>query len=152
MNLNKASLIGRVTRDPEVRALPSGTKVVKFGVATNHTYKTGEGEKKETVQFHNCVAFGKLAEIIGDYVKKGQLIYVDGRIEYQEWEKDGVKRTSTEIVVENMQMGPKAGNGGQGGSSGQNRSNTGRSGDGFGDEESPEGSGGEDINPDDIPF
>lgn len=109
MNLNKAQLIGRVTNDPEMKALPSGMSVVKFGLATNHIYKTKEGEKKETAQFHNCVAFGKVAEIIGQWVQKGQEVYVDGRIEYRTWDKkDGTKGYATEIVIENFQMGAKA--------------------------------------------
>jgi len=109
MNLNKTQLIGRVTRDPELRAMPNGGNVAKFGLATNYIYKTKSGEKKETVQFHNCVAFGRLAEIIDKYVVKGQELYVEGRIEYRQWEKkSGEKAHSTEIVTENMQMGQKA--------------------------------------------
>jgi single-strand DNA-binding protein len=109
MNLNKAQLIGRVTNDPETKALPSGMSVSKFGLATNHTYKTKEGEKKETTQFHNCIAFGKLADIISQWLKKGQEIYVDGRIEYRSWDKkDGGKGYITEIIIENFQMGVKA--------------------------------------------
>ena len=92
-----------------MKALPSGTPVVKFGLATNRVYKTKEGEKKEMAQFHNCVAFGKLAEIIGQWVKKGQEVYADGRIEYRSWDKkDGTKGYATEIVIENFQMGAKA--------------------------------------------
>src|SRR3989344_4959357 len=109
MNLNKAQLIGRITNDPEIKALPSGISVAKFGLATNRTYKTKEGEKKETTQFHNCVAFGKLADIIKQWAKKGQEVYVDGRIEYRSWDKkDGGKGYMTEIVMENFQMGAKA--------------------------------------------
>ena len=109
MNVNKAQLIGRITNDPEVRALPSGASVAKFGLATNRVYKTKEGEKKETAQFHNCVAFGKLADIIKQWAKKGQEVYVDGRIEYRTWDKkDGGKGYITEIIVENFQMGAKA--------------------------------------------
>ncbi len=115
VNLNKAQLIGRITNDPEMKALPSGAQVVKFGLATNRVYKTKEGEKKELVQFHNCVAFGKLAEIIGQWAKKGQEVYADGRIEYRSWDKkDGTKGYATEIVVENFQMGAKARGAGEG--------------------------------------
>ena len=100
-----------------MKALPSGAPVVKFGLATNRVYKTKEGEKKELVQFHNCVAFGKLAEIIGQWAKKGQEVYVDGRIEYRTWDKkDGGKGYATEIVLENFQMGAKARGAGEGGS------------------------------------
>lgn len=109
MNLNKAQLIGRITNDPEIKTLPSGAAVAKFGLATNRIYKTKEGEKKEVAQFHNCVAFGRLAEIIGQWVKKGQEVYLDGRIEYRSWDKkDGTKGYATEIIVENFQMGAKA--------------------------------------------
>lgn len=110
MNLNKAELIGRITKDPEIRSLPSGKQVAKFSVATNHIFKNAAGEKQETAQFHNCVAFGKLAEIIGRYVQKGQEVYLSGRIEYRSWEKkDGSgKAYATEIVVESLQMGQKA--------------------------------------------
>ena len=109
MNLNKAQLIGRITNDPEVKALPSGISVAKFGLATNRVYKTKEGEKKEVAQFHNCVAFGKLADIIKQWAKKGQEVYVDGRIEYRTWDKkDGGKGYITEIMIENFQMGAKA--------------------------------------------
>lgn len=116
MNLNKAQLIGRITGDPEIKALPSGIQVAKFGLATNRVYKTKEGEKKEVAQFHNCVAFGKLAEIIGQWAKKGQEVYVDGRIEYRSWDKkDGTKGYMTEIMIENFQMGAKAKGSGDGG-------------------------------------
>ena len=116
MNLNKAQLIGRVTNDPETKALPSGMSVSKFGLATNHVYKTKEGEKKETTQFHNCIAFGKLADIISQWLKKGQEVYVDGRIEYRSWDKkDGGKGYITEIMIENFQMGAKARGASEGG-------------------------------------
>jgi len=109
MNLNKAHLIGRITRDPEIKALPSGKQVAKFGLATNHIYKNKAGEKVETAQFHNCVAFGRIAEILEQYVKKGQEIYVEGRIEYRSWDKkEGGKGYATEIMVENIQMGARA--------------------------------------------
>lgn len=147
MNLNKASLIGRVTRDPELKALPSGTPVVKLGLATNHTFKNKDGEKQESVQFHNLVAFGKLAEIISSYVKKGQMIYVDGRIEYRTWEKkDGGKGTQTEIVLENLQMGPRAAGGGVTGQRSESAY------EGAPDAEIAATGAEEDINPDDIPF
>ena len=107
MNLNRVTLIGRVTRDPELRAMPSGMKIVSFGLATNHKFKK-EGETKEITQFHNCVSFGKAAETLALYVKKGSEIYVDGRIEYKQWEnKENVKMSRTEIIVENFQFGQK---------------------------------------------
>lgn len=113
MNLNLIQLIGRITRDPEVKGLPSGTTVAKFAVATNHIFKGKDGEKNETAQFHNCVAFGKIAETIGKWVKKGQEIYITGRVEYRTWDKkDGGKGYATEIVVENFQFGAKPKNSG----------------------------------------
>jgi single-strand DNA-binding protein len=97
-----------VTRDPETKALPSGATVSKFGLATNHVFVTKAGEKKETAQFHNCVAFGKTAETIGKYVTKGQELYVQGRIEYREWDKkEGGKGYATEILVDSFQFGAK---------------------------------------------
>lgn len=109
MNLNNVQLIGRVTRDPELKTTASGVAIVSFGIATNHTFKTKEGEKKETVQFHNCTTFGKGAETLKQWVTKGQELYVQGRIEYQEWEKkDGSKGYRTEIMVEQFQFGQKS--------------------------------------------
>lgn len=110
MNLNKALIIGRVTRDPELRALPSGSNVANFSLATNRVWKDKDQKQQEATEFHNCVAFGKQAETLAQYVKKGQLLYVEGRLQTQSWEKDGVKHYKTEIVVEQFQFGPKAAN------------------------------------------
>lgn len=107
MNLNQVNIIGRVTKKPLIKALPSGTKIVNFGVATNRTW-TQDGAKKEEVEFINVVAFSKLAEIIDKYVEKGQLIYIQGRLKTSNWEKDGAKHYKTEVIAESMQMGPKA--------------------------------------------
>ena len=113
MNLNKAFILGRLTRDPEQRTMPSGRTVSSFGIATNRVWTNRDsGEKQEQVEFHNVVAFGKLAEICNQYLNKGQLILVEGRIQTRSWDsQDGNKRSRTEIVAENMQMGPKAGSG-----------------------------------------
>ena len=98
-----------MTRDPEVKTLPSGSTVANFGLATNYIWKTESGEKKEKASFHNCTAFGKKADVIGQYVTKGQELYVRGRIDYQEWEKeDGSKGYRTQIMVEDFQFGVKA--------------------------------------------
>ena len=120
MNLNKAFILGRLTRDPEQRALPNGKAVSSFGMATNRIWTNQEsGQKQEQVEFHNIVAFGKLAEICNQYLAKGQLILIEGRIQNRSWEgQDGNKKYKTEIVAENMQMGPKAGGGGGGGGGG----------------------------------
>ena len=112
MNLNKVFLIGNLTRDPEFKTLPSGTAVVSFGVATNRVWKDQKGEKKEDTQFHNVVAFGRQAEIINQYLKKGSSIMVEGRLQTQSWDApDGSKRYKTEIVTEQMQLGPRSGGG-----------------------------------------
>ncbi len=109
MNLNQCQLIGRVTKDPEIKTLPSGSSVASFGLATNRIWKDKEGTKKEEVEFHNLITFGKSADLIKQYVTKGQLLYVQGRIQTRSWEgKDGKKNYKTEILVENFQFGPKA--------------------------------------------
>ena len=107
MYLNKATIIGNITRDPELKALPSGSNVVNFSVATNRSWKDKEGQKQEDVEYHNVVAFGKQAEVIAQYMKKGSQILVEGRLQTRSWETDGVKKYSTEIIVENFQFGRK---------------------------------------------
>ena len=105
MDLNKATIIGRLTRDPEVRTTPQGTTVCSFGVATNFIWSDQQGQKQEKVEFHNVVAWTKLAEICGQYLRKGSKIYIEGRLQTREWEgQDGNKRQRTEIVAENMIM------------------------------------------------
>lgn len=110
MNVNKAIIVGRLTRDPEARTLPSGRAVSNFGVATNRVWTNQEtNERQEQVEFHNVVAFGKRAEICNQYLTKGSLIFIEGRLQTRTWEgQDGVRKNRTEIVVENMQMGPRA--------------------------------------------
>ncbi|MFA6340659.1 MAG: single-stranded DNA-binding protein [Candidatus Paceibacterota bacterium] len=110
MNINKAFLFGNLTKDPELKALPSGTKVASFGVATNRTWKDKNGTKQEDVTFHNVVAFGKQAEVISQYLKKGRSIFVEGRIANRSWDdKEGVKKYRSEVILENFQFGPSAG-------------------------------------------
>ena len=109
MNFNKAIIVGRVIRDPEIRTTPSGQNVASIGVATSRVWNTNSGEKQEKTEFHNIVAWGKLAEICGQYLTKGQLVLFEGRIETRTWEgQDGAKKYKTEIIAENMQMGPRA--------------------------------------------
>ena len=104
-SLNRAQIIGNLTRDPELRTTASGQSVVNFGVATNRSYKDASGQKQEQVEFHNVVAWGKLADIIAQYMTKGRKIYIEGRLQTREWEsQDGQKRRTTEIVAENMLM------------------------------------------------
>ena len=103
--VNKAILIGRLGRDPEVRYTPDGTMVTNFTMATDESYKDKNGEKVQRTEWHRNVVFGKLAEICGNYLVKGKLIFLEGRIQTRAWEdKDGVKRNTTEIVASNMQM------------------------------------------------
>lgn len=111
MNLNRATLIGRVGAQPELKSTTSGVNIATFSLATNHVYKNKNGEKIETTQWHNIVAFGKVAEVLNQYVIKGQILLVEGRIEYQSWDKkDGGKGYKTEIILESFGFGPKPGN------------------------------------------
>lgn len=107
MYLNKIFVLGNLTRDPELKSLPGGSAVCNFGVATNRTFTGKDGKKQEQVEFHNVVAFARQAEIIAQYLKKGSSILVEGRIQTRSWEKDGAKQYRTEVVVENMQLGPR---------------------------------------------
>lgn len=105
MDLNKALIIGRLTRDPEMRNTPQGTPVCSFAIATNYVYKNAGGEKIEQVEYHNIVAWRKLAEIASQYLKKGSRVYVEGRIQTKSWDgQDGTKKNRTEIVMDNMIM------------------------------------------------
>jgi len=109
MNLNKAILIGRLTRDPEMRSLPSGQPVTSFGLATNRVFVDKSGQKQEQTDFHNIVLFGRLAEIASQYLKKGSLAMIEGRIRTRNWQdQSGNQRSRTEIIAERMQLGPRA--------------------------------------------
>ena len=105
MSVNKIILIGHLGRDPEVRFNQSGTAVANFSIATNEKWTDkSSGEKKERTEWHKIVAWGRLGEICGEYLKKGKQVYIEGRIQTREWEKDGVKRYTTEIIAHNMTM------------------------------------------------
>lgn len=108
MYLNKVVLYGNLTRDVELKSLPSGSAVASFGVATNRTWKDKDGSKKEQTEFHNVVAFGRTAEVIAQYCKKGRPLYIEGRIQTRSWEgkEDGKKQYRTEVVCETFQFGP----------------------------------------------
>ena len=109
MNFNKAIIIGRLTRDPETRVMPSGQNVVSLSIATNRSWKDQSGNKQVAVEYHNVSAFGKLADICSQYLNKGQLILIEGRIQTRSWEdQGGNKKYKTEIIAENMQMGPRS--------------------------------------------
>src|SRR3990167_3416240 len=154
MYLNKVILIGNLTRDPELRSLPSGAAVVTMALATNRVWKDREGNKKEDTQYHNIVVFGKQAETSAQYLKKGQSVLVEGRMQTRSWDDKGTgeKKYRTEIVADRVQFGPKA-------------TNTGGSAGGYGGGETITAKGTktpeeavevdypeENVNPEDIPF
>ncbi len=102
-SLNRVQLIGNLTRDPELRYSQNGTAVCSFGVATNRSWTTESGEKKDEAEFHNIVAWGKLAELCGQYLAKGRKAYIDGHLQTRDWTADdGVKRYRTEVILENV--------------------------------------------------
>lgn len=107
VNLNSVIICGRLVRDPELKALPSGGQVTTLSIATNHVY-TKDGEKKESVEYHNVVLFGKQAENTAKYLKKGDEALVMGRNQTRSWDKDGVKMYRTEIIADSIQFGSKA--------------------------------------------
>ncbi len=103
-------IIGNLTRDPELRSTPGGQSVCSFGVATNQVWTDQQGQRQERAEFHNVVAWGKLAEICSQYLGKGRKVYIEGRLQTRDWEgQDGVKRYRTEIICENMIMLDRAG-------------------------------------------
>lgn len=167
MDLNKVMIIGRLTREPELRQTPNGASVCQVGLATNYVYTNQQtGQKVEQVEYHNVVMWRKLAEIANQYLKKGQRVYIEGRLVTRSWDaQDGTKRSKTEIVADNMIMldGGKGSSGGQDGNtnSGYNAGNSNQANNGpdnsnqsFNDaEELPTiQAGGEDISVEDIPF
>lgn len=142
MYINKVFLFGNLTRDPELRSLPSGANVASFGLATNRVYKDKNGAKQESVEFHNIVVFGRQADIAAQYLKKGSSLFVEGRIQTRSWEGEKGKQYRTEIVVDRFQFGPRAGGGGPKSDTASTKAPKEDS------IEYPE----EDINPEDIPF
>lgn len=144
MNLNKAFIIGNLTRDPEIKTLPSGQPVVNFGVATNRRWTDPQGTRQEHTEFHNVVAFGKLAELCSQYLAKGRIAMIEGRLQTRSWQaQDGTKRNRTEIVADNIQFGPRHNTGGTS-SQGENREPATSY---HAEETEPET-----INPDEMPF
>lgn len=104
-SLNRAELIGNLTADPEIKQFQNGNEIASFSVATNYTYKDQTGEKHDKPEYHRIVAFGKLADIIKKYLKKGSKVFVDGRLQTRSWEaEDGTKRFMTEIVLQSLIM------------------------------------------------
>jgi|SRR6185312_15023804 len=149
MYINKVMIYGNLTRDPELRSLPSGGGVCSFSVATNRVFKKADGSKQEATEFHNVVVFGRQAETCAQYLKKGSPAYIEGRLQTRSWEAEKGKQYKTEIVAERVQFGPRGAAGGGGRSEG-----------GMSDAEAPQRGPKEDaidypqedINPDDIPF
>lgn len=118
MNVNKVILVGRLTRDPEVRNTPSGQSVANLSMATNRFWKDKNGQRQDKTEYHNVILWGRLAEIAGQYLVKGQETYIEGRIETRKYTgKDGIERRTTEVIAENLQLGSKA----QGGAGNYNR-------------------------------
>jgi single-strand DNA-binding protein len=103
-SVNKVILVGNLGRDPEVRYMPNGEAVANFSIATTDNWKDKSGQKQEKTEWHNIVMYRRLAEIAGEYLKKGRPVYIEGRLQTRKWEKDGVTRYTTEIVADQMQM------------------------------------------------
>ena len=120
MSINKAILVGRLGRDPEVRSTPSGQTVAKFSLATDEKFTDKSGQRQERTEWHNIVAWGRLAEICGQYLKKGKLVYIEGSIHTDSWDdkETGQKKYRTEIVANTMQMLDRRGDEGGGGGGG----------------------------------
>jgi single-strand DNA-binding protein len=156
MYLNKAIIYGNLTRDPELKAIPSGSKVATFSVATNRIWKDKAGARQEAVDYHNVVVFGRQAETVSQYLKKGSGAMIEGRLQTRSWDgTDGQKKYRTEIVADRIQFGPRSGGVGAMPSTAKSGANA---------EEGPASSDNppvpteaieypeEEINPDDIPF
>lgn len=163
MYINKAMVYGNLTRDPELRALPSGAQVANFSVATNRVWKDQNGAKQENTDYHNVVVFGRQAETVAQYLRKGSSVFIEGRMQTRSWDgQDGKKQYRTEVVADRVQFGPRAGATGSSGSSSSTGSSSGAASaskaGGKGEEadaidsmptvDYPE----EEINPEDIPF
>jgi single-strand DNA-binding protein len=151
MYLNKVFIIGNLTRDPELKSLPSGTQVTNMSLATNSVYNDKEGNRQENTEYHNIVIFGRQAETTAQYLKKGSSALVEGRMQTRSWEgQDGKKNYRTEIIADRVQFGARSGGGGapQQNESGPGSSNSDNNQSKDKTPEYPE----EEINPEDIPF
>ncbi len=151
MYINKVILYGNLTRDPEMRALPSGMNVCSFSIATNRVFKDKDGNKREEVDYHNISVFGRQADTVNQYLKKGSGAFIEGRLHTRSWEKDGQKQYRTEVIADRVQFGPRTGGGGGGAGGSRAASKS--------DVDDSQGGGGpgieypkDEINPDDIPF
>lgn len=151
MYLNKAMIYGNLTRDPEMKALPSGMQVCSFSLATNRVYNDRDGKRQESVDYHNVAVFGKQAENCAKYLTKGSATYVEGRMQTRSWEKDGVKQYRTEVIADRVQFGPKGGSSSGGvvpQADGGSKASSGADNRESALPDYPE----EEINPEDIPF
>ncbi len=146
MNINKAMIYGNLTRDPEMKALPSGMQVCSFSIATNRVYNDRDGKRQEAVDYHNVVVFGKQAENCAKYLTKGNSAYVEGRMQTRSWDKDGQKHYRTEVIADRVQFGPKNSGGSAPQTDGAKKESNDKSESALPDY--PE----EEINPEDIPF
>jgi single-strand DNA-binding protein len=151
-SVNKVILVGRLGKDPELRSIPSGTSVAKFSLATDDRFTDKAGEKQERTEWHNIVVWGKLAEICGQYLRKGRLVYIEGSIRTDSWDdkETGVKKYRTEIIANTMQMLEKKGDdegGGYSGGGGYRKAAPAGAGAG-----APAGRGGEIEDDDEVPF
>ncbi len=155
MFINKAIIYGNLTRDPELKSLPSGIQVTSFSLATNRRFKDKNGAWQEAPDFHNIVVFGRQAETVAQYLRKGSGVFVEGRMQTRSWDAaDGQKKYRTEVVADRVQFGPKGGAGGGGASAGAPSSSS------AGKAEDPHKDDGapaidypqEEINAEDIPF
>lgn len=142
MYLNKAMVYGNLTRDPEMKALPSGMQVCSFSLATNRVYNDRDGKRQEATDYHNIVVFGKQAENTAKYLFKGNSAFVEGRMQTRSWEANGQKQYRTEIIADRVQFGPKGGGAATSGAAATDDSKAPAVPD------YPE----EEINPEDIPF
>ena len=157
MYINKVMLFGNLTRDPELRALPTGMNVASFSLATNRVFKDRDGKNQEQTDFHNVVVFGRQADTVSQYLKKGSSAFVEGRLQTRNWDdkKTGEKKYRTEVVADRVQFGPR----GSGSGAGAHSTGSGQGEMPMEEEMSGSHSAGpgidypkEDINPDDIPF
>ena len=152
MNLNKVLIVGRLTADPELRTTASGTHVVSFSVATNRNWTDKDGNRKEDTEFHNVVAWGRQADVVNQFSKKGNTILVEGRLQTRAWDgKDGQSRRTTEIIAERIQLGPRPA-----GSTGSTEGSNAKADDGSAKEKEEEmpviDLDSDDIKPEDLPF
>jgi single-strand DNA-binding protein len=110
MYINKAIIYGNLTRDPELKSLPSGSQVCEFSIATNRVWKDKNGTRQESVDYHNVVVFGRQAELVKQYLHKGSGVFVEGRMQTRSWDaQDGTKRYRTEVIADRIQFGPRSG-------------------------------------------